>query len=297
MEPREERPGRRERVSRNAPHPLRWRFSSVCADRGPVGRYRGFDASCPTPVRGCGCRSRAARRATPERLPGRHGPARALPVDRRASQPTARARTRLIERKTVAEVPLTGLSLRRPRAACRGIHRPSPFSLRWSGALAGLDFSGNTSILSPLTQRGITLSQKGYNEMRYASTLLVAACGLLLTQLSYGQSTIYVSSGAFSSPPYLFYSDSARTQPLDIYTGGSASLLIGQTYTFTGGSGSHPFYMSNLGVRTPPSSLISLVGNGSATSGITGTSQSFTLSFNRFQSKRRHADLLLHKPP
>jgi len=141
---------------------------------------------------------------------------------------------------------------------------------------------GNTSILSPLTQRGITLSQKGYNEMRYASTLLVAACGLLLTQLSYGQSTIYVSSGAFSSPPYLFYSDSARTQPLDIYTGGSASLLIGQTYTFTGGSGSHPFYMSNLGVRTPPSSLISLVGNGSATSGITGTSQSFTLSFNGF---------------
>jgi hypothetical protein len=30
-------------------------------------------------VRGCGCRSRAARRATPEGLPGRHRPARALP--------------------------------------------------------------------------------------------------------------------------------------------------------------------------------------------------------------------------
>ena len=31
------------------------------------------------PVTGCGCRSRATRRVTPERLPGRHGPARELP--------------------------------------------------------------------------------------------------------------------------------------------------------------------------------------------------------------------------
>jgi hypothetical protein len=118
--------------------------------------------------------------------------------------------------------------------------------------------------------------------MRYANIFLVAACGLLLASSSYGQTTIYVSSGGFTNPPYQFFSDSGLTQPLDIYTGGSDSLLIGQSYTFTGGSGSHPFYMSNLGVNTPPSSLISLVGNGSATSGITGTNQSFTLSFNGF---------------
>jgi hypothetical protein len=65
-------PGRPEPVSRNALHPLPWRFSGVCADRVPVGRSRGFDASCLTPVRGCGYRSRATRRETPERLPGRN---------------------------------------------------------------------------------------------------------------------------------------------------------------------------------------------------------------------------------
>jgi hypothetical protein len=41
-------------------------------------------------VRGGGCRSRAAHRATPERLPGRRGPARALP-SRSASRPARRA--------------------------------------------------------------------------------------------------------------------------------------------------------------------------------------------------------------
>ena len=54
-------PGRPEWVSRTAPHPLCWRFSRVGADRVLVGRSRGFDASLPTPVSGCGCRSRAAR--------------------------------------------------------------------------------------------------------------------------------------------------------------------------------------------------------------------------------------------
>ena len=77
-------PGPPERGSRNAPHPLRWRFSGGCADRVASGRSRGFDASCPTPVRGCGCRSRAARRAPPEPLRDRHGSARLAPVNRRA---------------------------------------------------------------------------------------------------------------------------------------------------------------------------------------------------------------------
>jgi hypothetical protein len=118
--------------------------------------------------------------------------------------------------------------------------------------------------------------------MRSSRIFLLAACGLLLASMAYGQTTIYVDSGSFSSPYYRFYSDSSLTQQLDIYSGGTDSLLIGQSYTFTGGSSSHPFYLSNLGVQTPPSSLISMVGDGSATTGITGTSQSFTLSFNGF---------------
>jgi len=130
--------------------------------------------------------------------------------------------------------------------------------------------------------RDTQLLGKGRDKMRFAIMSLVAVCGMLLTPLAYGQTTIWVSSGGFTNPPYQFYSDSSLTQQLDIYSGGSDSLLIGQSYTFTGGSGSHPFYMSNLGVGTPPSSLISLVGDGSAASGITGTSQSFTLSFNGF---------------
>jgi len=75
-------------------------FLASLADRVPVGRSRGFDASGPTPVRGCGCRSRAARLTVPERLPGRHGPARALP-----SRSAGRGR----ERRAVV------------RAVCRGV--------------------------------------------------------------------------------------------------------------------------------------------------------------------------------
>ena len=58
--------------------------------------------------------------------------------------------------------------------------------------------------------------------------------------------------------------------------------MTSQTYTFVKSTTSHPFYMSDLGVQTPPSSLISLVGDGSAASGIGGEGQSFTLSFNGF---------------
>lgn len=111
--------------------------------------------------------------------------------------------------------------------------------------------------------------------------LLATCCGIAFTSTSFGQMTIYVDTGSFANPYYRFYSNSGLTEPLNIYTGGDDSLLTGQTYTFTGGSDSHPFYLSNLGVSTPPSSLISLVGDGSATSGI-ADSQSFTLSFNGF---------------
>lgn len=118
--------------------------------------------------------------------------------------------------------------------------------------------------------------------MRYATTVLIAACGLFMSSLSYGQNTIYVSAGGFSSPYYGFYSDSGLTQPLDIYSGGSDSLSTSQTYTFVKATTSHPFYMSDAGYEQPSTSLISLAGNGSAASGIGGVGQSFTLSFNGF---------------
>ena len=118
--------------------------------------------------------------------------------------------------------------------------------------------------------------------MRYASIFLVAACGFLLASSSYGQTTIWVDGGNISTSPYYgFYSDSGLTQPLNIYSGGSDSLLIGQSYTFVKSATSHPFYMSDNGYAQVSSSLISLAGNGSATSGI-GGGQSFTLSFNGF---------------
>ena len=41
-EPREERPGRPERVSRNAPHPLRWRFSGVSSRPRPSRPFPGL---------------------------------------------------------------------------------------------------------------------------------------------------------------------------------------------------------------------------------------------------------------
>lgn len=118
--------------------------------------------------------------------------------------------------------------------------------------------------------------------MRYVATMLIAACGLLVSSSSFGQNTIYVNGGGFSSPYYGFYSDSGLTQPLDIYSGGSNSLLTSQTYTFVKVATSHPFYMSDAGYEQPSTSLISLAGNGSATSGIGGVGQSFTLSFNGF---------------
>jgi len=119
------------------------------------------------------------------------------------------------------------------------------------------------------------------HKMRTARMLLVAICGMLLTPLASGN-TIWVDGGNISnSPYYAFYSDSSLTQPLDIYSGGSDSLLIGQSYTFVKSATSHPFYISDNGYNQASSSLISLVGNGSAASGI-GGGQSFTLSFNGF---------------
>ncbi len=104
---------------------------------------------------------------------------------------------------------------------------------------------------------------------------------MMLCGISDAATTIYVSGGGFGAPYYGFYSDSGLTQPLDIYSGGSDGLQIGQTYTFVKSATSHPFYVGDNGYNQPSSNLISLTGDGSAASGI-GGGQSFTLSFNGF---------------
>ncbi len=59
------------------PSPLEWRFSGLCAESLRVQRPGGFVVTwLAAAVRGCGCRSRAARLATPGRCPGRRGRAR-----------------------------------------------------------------------------------------------------------------------------------------------------------------------------------------------------------------------------
>ena len=63
--------------------------------------------------------------------------------------------------------------------------------------------------------------------------------------------------------------------------GESLTLDINKNYIFKrlNNSYSHPFYISNEGFGLPSNSNVSIVGDGSPTSGITGD-QSFTLSFN-----------------
>ena len=82
---------------------------------------------------------------------------------------------------------------------------------------------------------------------------------------------IYVSGGQeTSSPFYTFYTDDAGTQ---VFT---SHLKIGTTYTFhrLNSATSHPFYISDAGDGS-----ITLSGDGSASSGITGT-QTLTLVIN-----------------
>ena len=85
---------------------------------------------------------------------------------------------------------------------------------------------------------------------------------------------IYVSGGSMSEPYYQFYSDSEGTTEI-------SELDISHSYTFhrLNEATSHPFYVSDPGYEQESSDKITLSGDGSSSSGITG-SQSFTLSFN-----------------
>lgn len=121
--------------------------------------------------------------------------------------------------------------------------------------------------------------------MKSVKILLVAMCGLSLAPLAYGQTptTIYVDGGNINTAPYYgFFANANLTGPLDIYSGGTDTLLTGQSYTFIKSATSHPFYVGDSGYNQQSSNLIGFTGDGSATSGIGGVGQSFTLSFNGF---------------
>ncbi|MEJ6665697.1 MAG: fasciclin domain-containing protein, partial [Euryarchaeota archaeon] len=86
---------------------------------------------------------------------------------------------------------------------------------------------------------------------------------------------VFVDGGSMSAPYFNFYTDSAGTTPLVDNT-----LDITQTYNFhrLNSATSHPFYISDAGNGQAATTALMLSGDGSETSGITG-SESFTLSF------------------
>lgn len=106
--------------------------------------------------------------------------------------------------------------------------------------------------------------------------LLYTLMLLVLTASSLFGANVYVSMGSLESPHYEFYSDSDGTLPL-------TALDVSESYTFyrLNNAPIHPFYISDVGNGQEPSSKISITGDGSASSGITGT-QNFTLTFNDF---------------
>jgi hypothetical protein len=106
--------------------------------------------------------------------------------------------------------------------------------------------------------------------------LLFTLLSLVLSATSLVGADVYVSFGTTTAPYYEFYSDSEGSIPL-------TALDISENYTFYRlySAPTHPFYISDMGYGQQPSSKISITGDGSATSGITGT-QNFTLSFNDF---------------
>ena len=84
---------------------------------------------------------------------------------------------------------------------------------------------------------------------------------------------VYVSAGSMSEPYFQFYTDSEGTTEI-------SELDISHTYTFhrLNDATSHPFYVSDSGYEEESSDKVTLTGEGSSSSGITG-SETFTISF------------------
>jgi hypothetical protein len=88
---------------------------------------------------------------------------------------------------------------------------------------------------------------------------------------------LYVSGGSNSPPYYAFYTDEANNTLLTP----TNTLDVTKTYTFyrDNDATSHAFYIGDNGYESVSSNKITIDGDGSATSGITG-SESFKLTFN-----------------
>ena len=123
---------------------------------------------------------------------------------------------------------------------------------------------------------------KDYAPFMFTPLVIMLTLSVGIEQSSYGASAeegddvthVYVSGGSMSDPYYQFYSDSEGTTEI-------SELDISHSYTFhrLNEATSHPFYVSDQGYKSESSDKITLSGDGSSSSGITG-SQSFTLSFN-----------------
>ena len=125
---------------------------------------------------------------------------------------------------------------------------------------------------------------KDYAPFMFTPVVIMMALSVGIDQASHVASAedhgddvthIYVSGGSTSSEPYYqFYSDSEGTTEI-------SELDISHSYTFhrLNEATSHPFYVSDQGYKSESSDKITLSGDGSSSSGITG-SQSFTLSFD-----------------
>jgi len=125
---------------------------------------------------------------------------------------------------------------------------------------------------------------KDYAPFMFTPVVIMMALSVGIDQASHVASAedhgddvthIYVSGGSMSSEPYYqFYTDSEGTTEI-------SELDISHSYTFhrLNEATSHPFYVSDQGYKSESSDKITLSGDGSSSSGITG-SQSFTLSFN-----------------
>ena len=123
---------------------------------------------------------------------------------------------------------------------------------------------------------------KDYAPFMFTPLVIMLALGVSIDQASHGASAedgedathIYVSGGSMSEEPYFqFYTDSEGTTEI-------SELDISHTYTFhrLNDATSHPFYVSDVGYGEESSDEVTLTGDGSSSSGITG-SETFTISF------------------
>ena len=123
---------------------------------------------------------------------------------------------------------------------------------------------------------------KDYAPFMFTPLVIMMALSVGIDQASHTASAedhsddvthIYVSGGSYSDPYYQFYADAEGTNEI-------SEIDITHTYTFhrLNDATSHPFYISDMGNGEEPSNKLTMTGDGSSDSGISG-SETFTVSF------------------